>query len=67
MIKIIEKLWDYLIDYLVCLMLVTACWVGLEYILEGAVHSSDVDGFVAIILSAFITDKIIDMRGNKYE
>jgi hypothetical protein len=45
--------------YFICLLLVSACWVGLEYILEGAIHSSDVDGFVAIILSYFITDKFI--------
>lgn len=57
--KIIEKLCNYFIDYIICLFLVTACWVGLEYILEGAVHSSDVDGYVAMILSAFITDKVI--------
>lgn len=62
--KIIEKLCNYFIDYIICLVIVSACWVGLEYILEGVVHSSSVDGFVAIILSAFITDKFIDLRGN---
>jgi hypothetical protein len=53
MIFIMKKI----INYFICLILVSACWVGLEYILEGAVHSSDVDGIVAIVLSYFITDK----------
>lgn len=48
-----------IIDCFICLLLVSACWVGLEYILEGVAHSSDVDGIVAIILSYFITDKYI--------
>ena len=48
--------------YIIILFLVSACWVGLEYTLEGVVHSSDVDGFVAMILSYFITDKIIGGR-----
>lgn len=38
-------------------MFVSACWVGLEYVIEGAVHSSDVDGIISIVLSCFITDK----------
>lgn len=45
--------------FLVCLLIVSACWVGLEYILEGAVHTSEVDGYVAIILSGIIADKIM--------
>ena len=45
--------------YIFCLWLVTACWVGFEYITEGIVHSSDVDGFVAVVLSYLITDKFI--------
>lgn len=48
-----------IIDYFICLFLVSACWVGLEHILEGSVHSSDVDGIVAFVLSYFITDKFI--------
>ena len=54
-----------IICYFICLLLVSACWVGLEYILEGAIHSSDVDGFAAIVLSYFITDKFIG--GKVYE
>ena len=47
--------------YLICLLIVSACWVGLEYILEGAVHSSEVDGYVAVILSGFIANKYMDI------
>lgn len=45
--------------YIICLIIVSVCWVGLEYILEGVVHSSDVDGMITMILSWFITDKFI--------
>ena len=51
--------------YIICLIVISACWVGLEYILEGAVHSSDVDGYVAMVLSGFITDKFIG--GKRYD
>lgn len=54
-----------IVCYLICLILVSACWVGLEYILEGAVHSSDVDGIAAVVLSYFITDKFY--RGTNYD
>ena len=47
--------------FLVCLLIVSACWVGLEYILEGVVHTSEVDGYVAVVLSGFITDKYMDI------
>jgi hypothetical protein len=48
-------------EFLICLLIVSACWVGLEYILEGVVHNSDVDGYVAVVLSGFITDKYMDI------
>lgn len=54
-----------IINYFICLFLVSACWVGLEYLLDGAVHNSDVDGIVAFVLSYFITDKFIG--GNNYD
>jgi hypothetical protein len=47
--------------YLICLLIVSACWVGLEYILEGIVHTSKVDGYVTVILSGFIADKYMDI------
>ena len=46
--------------YFICLLIVSACWVGLEYTIEGYVHSSDVDGFIAIIFSWFVADKLCD-------
>jgi hypothetical protein len=57
--KIIKTIIKYFCDYTICLLCVSACWVGLEYIFEGSVHSSDVDSLVAIVLSGFITDKFI--------
>lgn len=57
--KIIKVIAEYFLNYIVCLLCVSACWVGLEYILEGSVHTSDVDSIIAIVLSAFITDKFI--------
>lgn len=57
--KIMEAFY-YCMYYITCLILVSACWVGLEYLLEGAVHSSDIDGIVAMVLSLFITNKCIN-------
>ena len=54
------------ICYFICLLIVSACWVGLEYVLEGAVHSSKVDGYVAMVLSGFITNTYIDIT-NKFK
>lgn len=47
--------------YIICLLIVTACWVGLEHILEGVVHTSKVDGYVAVVLSGFIANKYMDI------
>lgn len=47
--------------YMICLFIVTTCWVGLEHILEGAVHTSKADGYVAIILSGFISNTYMDI------
>ena len=63
--KIVKAIMEYVYYYIACLLCVTACWVGLEYICEGVVHSSDIDGIVAIVLSFFITDKIIG--GKNYD
>ena len=48
--------------FVISLFLVTACWVGLEYVLEGVVHTSEVDGYVAIILSGFIANSCMNIR-----
>ena len=52
----------FVIYYIACLLCVSACWVGLEYVLEGAVHSSDVDGLIAIIFSYLITEKFVSLE-----
>lgn len=57
-----EDILKLLVFYIICLLCVSACWVGLEYVLEGAVHSSDVDSVVAIILSYFMAEKLFDWR-----
>ena len=55
-----EKIIKIICCYIVCLIIVSACWVGFEYILEGIVHDSNIDGMVAMLLSWFITDKYIN-------
>lgn len=55
----ITEIFCYCMYYIIFLIAVSACWVGLEYILEGIVHNSEVDGYIAMILSWFITDKFI--------
>lgn len=35
--------------------LITCAWVGAEYILDKAVHTSSVDGMIATILAYYIT------------
>lgn len=47
--------------FFISLFIVSTCWVGLEYILEGAVHNSQVDGYVAVILSGFITNTYMNI------
>mgnify|MGYP000836988377 CR=1 FL=1 len=41
--------------YVLMLIIVTLCWVGAEYVIEGVVHTSKVDGYVAGILSCQLT------------
>lgn len=53
--KFLLELLLWLPVYLGVLFLVTLCWVGAECIFESCVHSSDVDGAVAGILSYYIT------------
>ena len=58
--KNIRKSLKIFCGYLLCLMIVSSCWIGIEYIIENAVHSSSVDLMFAAFLSYFITDKYID-------
>ena len=57
-----EKFIRALFYFIISLFLVSACWVGLEYTLEGVVHSSEVDGYVAIILSGFVANTCMNIR-----
>lgn len=56
-----ERFFKFIFLYFSCLFFVTACWVGLEYVFEGIVHSSSVDGIIAVALSYFMTDKYFDL------
>ena len=57
----VDKILKWMYCYFVCLLVVSSCWVGLEYILEGVVHSSQVDGYVSVVLSCFMADKYMDV------
>ena len=40
--------------YVVVYIVAGLCWVGAEYLFEGAVHSSKVDGYVMALLTCYI-------------
>ena len=40
--------------YVVVYILAGLCWVGAEYLFEGAVHSSKVDGYVMALPTCYI-------------
>ena len=42
--------------YAFILTILTLCWVGAEYVFEGTVHSSKVDGWIACLLSYYAAD-----------
>lgn len=46
--------------YFICLLIVSGCWVGFEYIIDGYVHSSEIDGIVAAFLSWIIANNLCD-------
>lgn len=52
-----EKFLKVIFLYVFVLIIISSCWVGLEYVFEGAVHNSDVDGIIAYIFAWFVTDK----------
>lgn len=51
-----------LLLYLAILFVITLCWVGAEYLFEGYVHSSHVDGGVAGVLAYYITHYLWQMN-----
>lgn len=40
--------------YVVVYIIADLCWVGAEYLFEGGVHSSKVDGYVMALLTCYI-------------
>lgn len=53
--RLLAKLTIFILVYVLMLIIVTLCWVGAEYVIEGVVHTSKVDGYVAGILSCQLT------------
>lgn len=53
----IDKFVGFFGIFFICLICVSSCWLGLEYILEGIMHNSITDGVVAIVLSYFMANK----------
>ena len=45
--------------YIYVLLLITVFWIGVEYVVDGVIHSSDADSIIAMILSYYITDKYL--------
>lgn len=43
-----------IVMYVVVYLLADLCWIGAEYLFEGAVHSSKVDGYVLALLTCYI-------------
>lgn len=55
--------------FIVVYIFADLCWIGAEYLFEGAVHSSKVDGYVLALLSYCIVkdlnrlqDKLVERR-----
>lgn len=44
---LLPKLALFALMYMFVLTILTLCWVGAEYVFEGIVHSSKVDGWIA--------------------
>lgn len=40
------------------LCFITLCWIGAEWLFEGAVHSSKVDGYFACLLAIYMVRDI---------
>lgn len=53
--QLLAKLIIFILVYVFVLIIVTLCWVGAECVIEGVVHTSKVDGYVASILSYQLT------------
>ena len=60
LVRIMNETVKFIYCYFVILLIVSVCWFGLEYVFEGCIRSSEIDGFVAAVFSWFITDKLCD-------
>lgn len=58
--NVMDETIKFICCYFICLLFVSVCWIGLEYVFEGCVHISGVDGFVAAILGWFVADRMCD-------
>lgn len=72
------KLYEMLLDalmrvvmYIVVYFGIALCWVGAEYLFEGAVHSSEIDGLVLCYLTYYVVrdllrlqDELVDRRSD---
>lgn len=52
------EIWAKFLAWAALLYLVTLCWIGAEWLFEGVVHSSKVDGFVAGTLAFYMVRDI---------
>jgi hypothetical protein len=55
---------DRIASYGWWLILITLCWIGAEWLCEGAVHTSKIDGCVAVILAQYVSSKKYERRAD---
>ena len=53
---------DRIASYGWWLILITLCWIGAEWMIEGVVHTSKVDGAVALVLAQYVSSRIHERR-----
>lgn len=58
---LLPKLALFALMYAFILTILTLCWVGAEYVFEGAVHSSKVDSWIACLLSYYMTKELFHL------
>ena len=70
--KLLEKLFNDAVMYVAVYLLVGLCWIGAEYLFEGAIHSSSVDSWFAFYLTCYIVrdlnrlqDKLAERRADE--
>lgn len=53
------KIIQNILRYYYVLLIITVCWIGIEYVVDGVIHSSEADSIIAMVLSYFITNKYL--------